>query len=53
MRNRLKKILSWVGISLVAFIALGLTIRAVFNYTNGKKLERFLVQMKSEGIPLT
>jgi hypothetical protein len=53
MRNRHKKILAWVGIALVAFIALGLVIRAVFNYTNGKKLERFLVQMKSEGIPLT
>jgi hypothetical protein len=53
MRNRLKKILAWAGISLAAFIALGLVIRAVFNYTNGKKLERFLVQMKSEGIPLT
>jgi hypothetical protein len=53
MRNRHKKILTWVGIALVAFIALGLVIRAVFNYTNGKKLERFLVQMKSEGIPLT
>lgn len=53
MRNRLKKILSWVGVALVAFIALGLVIRAVFNYANGKKLERFLVQMKSEGIPLT
>ncbi len=53
MRNRLKKILSWVGISLVVFIALGLVIRGVFNYTKGKKLERFLVQMKSEGIPLT
>jgi hypothetical protein len=53
MRNRLKKILAWVGIALVAFIALGLVIRAVFNYTNGKKLERFIVQMRSEGIPLT
>jgi len=53
MRNRLKKILAWIGIVLVAFVALGLVIRAVFNYTNGKKLERFLDQMKSEGIPLT
>lgn len=52
MRNRLRKILLWVGIALVAFIALGLVIRAVFNYTNGKKLEKFLNQMKSEGIPL-
>jgi hypothetical protein len=53
MRNRLKKILAWVGIALVAFIALGLVIRAVFNYSNGKKLERYLDQMKSEGIALT
>ncbi|MGD2245411.1 MAG: hypothetical protein PVI11_02570 [Candidatus Aminicenantes bacterium] len=53
MRNRLKKILAWVGIVLVAFIALGLVIRAIFNYSNGKKLERFLDQTKSEGIPLT
>ncbi|MDH5769105.1 MAG: hypothetical protein OEZ31_09130, partial [Nitrospirota bacterium] len=53
MGYRLKKIMAWVGIGLLAFIALGLVIRAVFNYTNGKKLERFLDQMKSEGVPLT
>ena len=53
MRNRLKKILAWVGIALVAFVALGLVTRAIFNYSNGKKLERFLEKMKSEGIPLT
>jgi hypothetical protein len=53
MRNRLKKILAWVGIGLVAFLALGLVMRAVFNYSNGKKLERFLEKMDSEGIPLT
>lgn len=43
----------WIGIGLVAFIAAALVIRAVFNYTNGKKLEKFLSQMKSEGVPLT
>ncbi|MDH5202341.1 MAG: hypothetical protein OEW69_03655 [Nitrospirota bacterium] len=53
MGYRLKKIIAWIGIGLVAFIAVGLVIRAVFNYTNGKKLEKFLGQMKSEGIPLT
>ena len=53
MRNRLKKILAWVGIALVAFVALGLVIRAIFNYSSGKELERFLEKMKSEGIPLT
>ncbi len=53
MKNRLKKILAWIGVVLMALIASGLVIRAVFNYTNGKKLERFLDQTKSEGIPLT
>ena len=53
MRYKIKKIIVWIGIVLVAFIAVGLVIRAVFNYTNGKKLEKFLSQMKSEGIPLT
>jgi len=53
MGYRLKKIMVWIGIGLVAFIAVGLVIRAVFNYTNGKKLEKFLSQMKSEGVPLT
>lgn len=53
MRYKLKKIMVWIGIVLVAFIAVVLVIRAVFNYTNGKKLEKFLGQMKSEGIPLT
>lgn len=53
MRYWLKKILIWIGIFLVAFIAVGLLVRAVFNYTNGKKLEKFLGQMKSEKIPLT
>jgi hypothetical protein len=53
MRYRLKKIMIWIGIFLVAFIAVGLLVRAVFNYTNGKKLEKFLSQKKSEGISLT
>jgi len=53
MGYRLKKIMVWIGIGLVAFIAVGLVVRAIFNYTNGKKLEKFLTQMKSEGIPLT
>lgn len=53
MGYRLKKVFTWIGIFLVAFIALGLVVRAVFNYSNGKKLEKFLDQRKSEGIPLT
>jgi len=53
MGYRLKKVFTWIGIFLVAFFALGLVVRAVFNYSNGKKLEKFLDQRKSEGIPLT
>jgi len=53
MGYKLRKILLRIGIVLVALIALGLIIRAVFNYTSGKKLENFLDQMKAEGIPVT
>lgn len=53
MRYWLKKITIWLGIILVALIAVGLLVRAVFNYSNGKKLEKVLGQMKSEKIPLT
>jgi len=53
MGYRLKKIIIWIGIFLVALCAVGLAVRALFNYSNGKKLERFLSQMKSEGIPMT
>ena len=53
MRYKVKKTIVWIGIILVAFIAVALVMRTVFNYTNGKKLEKFLGQMKSEGIPLT
>ncbi len=53
MGYRLKKVFTWIGIFLVAFIALGLVVRAVFNYSTGKKLEKFLEQRKSEGVPLT
>ena len=53
MRYKLKKALTWIGVFLVALIALGLITRAVFNYSTGKKLEKFLAQRKSEGVPLT
>ncbi len=53
MRYRLRKALTWLGIFLVALIAVGLITRAVFNYSTGKKLEKFLAQRKSEGVPLT
>ncbi|MCK4820412.1 hypothetical protein KA005_31900, partial [bacterium] len=53
MGYRLKKVFTWIGIFLVALIAVGLITRAVFNYSSGKKLEKFLDQRKSEGIPVT
>jgi hypothetical protein len=53
MGYRLKKIFARIGIFLLAFIVLGLVVRAVFNYSTGKKLEKYLAQRKSEGIPLT
>jgi len=48
-----KKILSWIGVCLLGLIALGLAVRAVFNYTAGIKVDRALSQLKSEGAPLT
>lgn len=53
MGYKFKRILAWTGISLAALIAVGLIVRAAFNYTNGKKLERVLDEMKSKGVPLT
>ncbi len=53
MGYRLKKVFTWIGIFLVALIAIGLITRAVFNYSTGKKLEKFLEQRKSEGIPIS
>lgn len=53
MGYKLKKIVLRIVIILVAVIALGLIIRAVFNYSSGKRLESYVEQMKAEGIPLS
>lgn len=52
MAAKVKKILAWIGICLVGLIALGLAVRAVFNYAAGRRVEWVLSQMKSEGAPL-
>ena len=52
MAAKFKKILAWIGVSLVGLVALGLAVRAVFNYTTGRRVDRMLRQMKSEGAPL-
>jgi len=53
MGYKLKKILARTGIILVTLVVVLFLIRAVFNYSAGKRLENFLDQMKSEGTPLT
>lgn len=53
MGAEIRKVIGWVGISLLALLVLGLIVRAVFNYTNGRKLGKVIGQMKSAGIPLT
>jgi hypothetical protein len=53
MASKGKKILAWIGVSVLGLIALGLAVRAVFNFTTGRKVDRVVRQMQSEGIPLT
>lgn len=53
MGIRTKKILMKIVIILVIIIFLGLVTRAIFNYTTGKKLEKAVAEMKSEGKRLT
>ena len=38
---------------LIAVVTAVLLLRAILNYTTGKKLERYLAQAKAEGIPLS
>jgi hypothetical protein len=49
MGARAKKILAITGLTILAIIAIGLGMRAFFNYTNGKKLERYLAELKASG----
>jgi len=49
MKPKTFKKLSWVGIILILIIAAGLGIRALVNYTNGRKLNHYLADLKSRG----
>jgi hypothetical protein len=49
MGVKTKKVFAWIGIVLLAIIALGLGTRAIFNYIYGKKLERYLAELKDKG----
>ena len=48
-----KRILAWIGVCLLGLVALGLVVRGVFNYRAGRRVDRALRQLKSEGVPLT
>jgi hypothetical protein len=50
---KLLKILIRVGLGLLVFIGLILTVRAVFNFTEGRALARTLAGLQAQGIPLT
>ena len=52
MNIKLKKIMVRAGVVLVAIIAVGLLVRAVFNMTTGQKLEDSVREMQAEGIVL-
>ncbi len=47
-----RRVFTKILIVLLAFITAVLAVRAVLNYTTGKRLERYLAQAKAEGIPL-
>jgi hypothetical protein len=52
MNIRVKKILTRVGLVLFVIIVLALGVRAVFNFTTGKKLDDYLAERKAQGKPL-
>ncbi|MBC7350386.1 MAG: hypothetical protein H5U05_10495 [Candidatus Aminicenantes bacterium] len=47
MGVKAKKALAWIGLILLTIIAAGLALRAIFNYINGQKLERYLAELKA------
>jgi len=51
MNIRLRRVLSRIGLVFLAVIVIILGIRAVFNYTTGKKLQAYLEDAKAKGIP--
>ena len=53
MSSKVTRILAWIGVGALALLAVGLALRAVLNYSYGKKLESFLAEMKASGTPMT
>jgi len=52
MGIRSRKILTRVLIGLALFVTVVLALRAILNYTSGKKLERYLAEAKAQGVAL-
>ncbi|MEW5900211.1 MAG: hypothetical protein AB1715_01975 [Acidobacteriota bacterium] len=53
MGPKIRRIIVKLLVVLSLIVAVGLGIRAVFNYTTGKKLGAYLAKMKAEGRPLS
>jgi len=53
MNIKVKKVLVRIGLVLFLIIVLALGVRAVFNFTTGKKLQAYLEKAKSEGVVMS
>ncbi len=53
MSSKTVRILARIGVGALALLAVGLALRAVLNYSYGKKLESLLAEMKASGAPMT
>ena len=53
MNIKAKKVLVRIGLILFVIIVLALGVRAVFNFTTGKKLQAYLEKAKSEGMVIS
>jgi hypothetical protein len=48
-----RKILSRIGVILLIVVAVGLLVRAVLNFTEGRKLAGAIAELKAKGVPLS
>ncbi|MDH4270486.1 MAG: hypothetical protein OEW18_00770 [Candidatus Aminicenantes bacterium] len=53
MKMKVRKVLVRVLLVLLVVVTAALVVRAVFNYTEGRKLARTLADLKGRGIPLS
>ena len=53
MNTKARKVLARIGLVLLGVIVAALGVRAVFNYTTGRKLEAYLEDARAKGIPVS